>query len=189
MTRTYFAVPGNICHEYEIDDNGRLIGDPLRGMKPTKRAEEARKASWQRCIDNRPPMLQLRADLRPPPGDTTGKTPLLHFGLPVTMEQYLSCVRKNDLIPDGFSEQQVAGLAMPVVIGHLHKKTKVLVRPQDPLSWEYDSMIALYSNYTQEKVALSEEAERDTIRLIREELGIDEDTQVMWWWDIKHGPG
>ncbi|KAI0310220.1 hypothetical protein OF83DRAFT_1178801 [Amylostereum chailletii] len=96
---------------------------------------------------------------------------LLDFGLPVTPDQYLACVHKKNLLKHDFTEEEIFDLVMPVPAqenGRLDSSPRT----------------------TREKAVVSEDAERRTIRLIRDSgLGIDEDIPAMWSWDQQHGPG
>ncbi|KAI0311228.1 hypothetical protein OF83DRAFT_1069144 [Amylostereum chailletii] len=197
-------------NEYELDADGKRIPEGF-GWKLTQRAKDAETAKWQRLMDNRPPMAILPRDYLPVNGS---KPPLLFYGFPFkkdylanyarrhALEHWLSEIDRISLGTDAirFAEFKDEDFTMPVmmlcstvVINHLEAACgDIRLDVGTPLSFEWDGIVAFWSNYTME--ARLEELKRGKPSTLEEVVAIvgkamNEDgheTELKWWWDFQN---
>ncbi|KAI0063827.1 hypothetical protein BV25DRAFT_1823885 [Artomyces pyxidatus] len=112
----------------------------------------------------RGPMFELREGCDP---KRYRDAPILHFGFGINEEQIYRVAAASSLLP---------------VKRHLEKVANARLHFRIPVSYEFELMFALYSNYSIEDEQYEDEHEQEVLRIIQSELGIEQQPPL-WYWD------
>ncbi|KAI0308507.1 hypothetical protein OF83DRAFT_1180733 [Amylostereum chailletii] len=107
--------------------------------------------------------------------------PLLHWGLAFTNEQVLTCLLRNNLMPDWDPKKPKIMVALFKVLDYLEDRCGVTLKREWPLSVDYPHVVSLYSNFSMADTVMPWKTEERAVAIIKEELGVEGDT--MWWWN------
>ncbi|KAI0057679.1 hypothetical protein BV25DRAFT_1919999 [Artomyces pyxidatus] len=142
---------------------------------------------YESVVAQRKPLARLPFKYRVTKGRPD--TPLLAFGFPRTRQQLFEYARKHDLRNEDYPDEPVE----PDVC-----MFPSLTRLRDEADEPYLSimpifsptgldlhLVTLYTNYTMHVLQCVPEEEEDIIRVLQNELGIDE--RPMWYWDYPAG--
>ncbi|KAI0063824.1 hypothetical protein BV25DRAFT_1837381 [Artomyces pyxidatus] len=160
---------------FTILPNGTRLLHPTRDdpSRPSMIGRVVPLPSLLEFMETRRPMLHLREDCDP---RRTKKAPVLHFGFGCSLQQlFRFSVDRGILDRDEY-------ISLVDVKKYLEKVTNATLHIRHPISYEYDIMIARYSNYSMEHEQYEDEHERKVLQTIQRELKIEEQP-ALWYWN------
>lgn len=106
----------------------------------------------------------------------------IHFGLGVTLDQIDDYVHKNNL-HDPKRDHIIFNL--DAVAEHLAELTDCPnLYWKVAFSLDHDIVLAMYDNYTQRRLEMVPEDEKEVIEIIRREIGIESEQEAMWYLSV-----
>ncbi|THH07510.1 hypothetical protein EW146_g9295 [Bondarzewia mesenterica] len=167
--------------DFELDSEGKPIRNPYTGYQVTPLAREARHQEYMERAKKKAPMSQLPDDFNV---KLNPKAPKLYFGLPFNYEEHIVPYAKaHDLVYylDRYPNEINPVDTIPAVLDYLEYCCDAKLYFKLPFGPSLQGMIALYSNYTMEEDHLLPDDEKEVIKIIKKELGID--IEAKWYWD------
>lgn len=107
-----------------------------------------------------------------------GRVPLeMWYGIGLTDDQLVEYAQRKGLAHHRFPEASTLA-AGPVAL-HLAKICRARIYVQSIFSMDHDWVVALYSNYTQERYEMWDNDEKEVLSMIKAEFHINE--EAMWF--------
>ncbi|KAI0311229.1 hypothetical protein OF83DRAFT_775313 [Amylostereum chailletii] len=196
--------------EYELDADGNRIREPtFDRWKLTQRAQDARRAKWQRLMDNRPPV-----DIIPSTSvaENGRKPPLLFYGFPYKYQFMVNYARRHSLELELVEEDRISHgtdalrfaevkdedvtwrmevIAAELVARHLgHACGGIKLHIGSPLSFEWDGILALWTNYDMYEqhrwMGIRGYTLKEVVAIIHAMNEDGHKTEIKWWWDFQN---
>lgn len=117
----------------------------------------------------------------------------LAFGFGTTIDDLLAYANKVKILTteklEACEEETLEDLmvtkALKSVERHLRWVTRARLKFRTPVHVKYDTVITLWDNFTKEAQELDDEDTKEVLDLLREELGLPEDEQPMWYFETQ----
>ncbi|TFK83701.1 hypothetical protein K466DRAFT_449097, partial [Polyporus arcularius HHB13444] len=180
-------------------------GNPRLTGRFTEAAQKAQKAKWQRLMNNRPPRKKIPPRLL---ASRSNNVPYLLYGWPFKKNYIIEYARRHHLVypKTEYNREAFGGIdefhfdqltdddlknesKMPgLVIMKLIKATGLHLERGRSFTFEYDDMLALYSNRTiEEHIAIPEllglfDKGKAIIHAAMNEGTTGNEVELRWWW-------
>ncbi|EIN08949.1 hypothetical protein PUNSTDRAFT_134122 [Punctularia strigosozonata HHB-11173 SS5] len=115
--------------------------------------------------------------------------PRFHYGLGVTLQQFLAYGLDNQMITSADIQDNMAvAYCVQCIVNNLSILCKVRLRYELVSHFHYTRVVALYSNFDKRDRQLSPAEEDRVVGFIKTQLNLSPDLQPIWYWDIQSSP-